>query len=205
MSWAGRLPSSATCHFLLHNSSSHARTSRSHSLRWPRRLFLKTYRLFIFAQIHDAMRPGPHAWRGSSSGKYGGNVSALLGIKHDRHRNVACGGWWGPFMAHSLELTGQAGFRDTRGPTACQPGPGPSTILNTPAYSIRLPPSTSAQSFSSIQSFARFITIQEIISSSYIVLLSLIRNMNMYYLVTSQGKDYFKLRYVYLCDLFELS
>ena len=31
-------------------------------------------------------------------------------------------GGWGPFMAHSLELTGQAGFRDTRGPTACQPG-----------------------------------------------------------------------------------
>ena len=69
-----------------------------------------------------AVRPGPHAWRGFGSGKYGGNVSALLGIKHDRHRNVGCGGWWGPFMAHSLELTGQAGFRDTRGPTACQPG-----------------------------------------------------------------------------------
>ena len=33
---------------------SHARTSRSHSLRWPRRLFLKTHRLFIFAQIHGA-------------------------------------------------------------------------------------------------------------------------------------------------------
>ena len=31
---------------------SHARTSRSHSLHWPRRLFLKTYRLFILAQIH---------------------------------------------------------------------------------------------------------------------------------------------------------
>ena len=75
---------------------SHARTSRSHSLRWPRRLFLKTYKPFIFAQIHGVEATGPHAWTRFGSGKYGGNVSALLGIKHDRHRNVACGGWLGP-------------------------------------------------------------------------------------------------------------
>ena len=72
--------------------SSHARTSRSHSLRWPRRLFLKTYKPFIFAQIHGVEATGPHAWTRFGSGKYGGNASALLGIKHDRHRNVA-GGW----------------------------------------------------------------------------------------------------------------
>ena len=100
---------------------SHARTSRSHSLRWPRgRLFLKTYKLLVFARTHWSASKATQAWPVFGYGKYEGNASALLGIKHDRHRNVACGGWWGPFMADSLELTGQAGFRDTRGPTGCQ-------------------------------------------------------------------------------------
>ena len=152
--------------------SSHARTSRSHSLRWPRRLFLKTYKPFIFAQIHGVEATGPHAWTRFGSGKYGGNASALLGIKHDRHRNVAGGWWWlGPIHGAQPWVDWSGGIPRYPGPKPAWTGP-PSTILNTPTYSIRPPPSTSpsAQWFSSIQYFARITTVQtEILFQSWCV------------------------------------
>ena len=152
MSWAGRLLGGRPGpeRYLPLSPSefpSHARTSRSHSLRWPRRLFLKTYKPFIFAQIHGVEATGPHAWTRFGSGKYGGNASALLGIKHDRHRNVAGGWWWlGPIHGAQpwVDWSGGIPRYPTQGPSASLHPPPSLNTRAAAAYSIRPPPFASA-------------------------------------------------------------